>query len=65
MIITADCLLPLDVGKKCNQLMWRWYYDSKTGMCNMFTYSGCRGNNNNFADVKSCLWLCASVGKIK
>lgn len=59
---SVDCLLPIDVGNKCNLQIWRWYYDAKAGVCNLFSYSGCHGNNNNFPSSKSCLWLCSTVG---
>lgn len=52
----------MDVGNKCNQQIWKWYYDATAGHCYQFSYSGCHGNNNNFETSKSCLHLCASVG---
>jgi hypothetical protein len=58
-----DCLLPLEIGNKCTHQVWRWYYDSNAGECYQFSYSGCLGNNNNFATSQTCIWLCASVGK--
>ena len=62
-ILIDNCLLPIDVGNKCNYQIWRWYYDQEVGECHQFSYSGCHGNNNNFATSKMCSWLCASVGK--
>ncbi len=53
----------MEIGDKCNHQIWRWYYDSKAGECYLFSYSGCDGNNNNYATSKDCLWLCAAVGK--
>lgn len=63
MIRSDDCLLPMEIGDKCNHQIWRWYYDSTAGECYLFSYSGCDGNNNNYASSKDCLWLCAAVGK--
>ena len=56
--------MPMEVGG-CTDQIWRWYYDSKIGKCLQFSYSGCHGNNNNFATSKKCLWLCSTVGNYK
>ena len=56
------CSLPMSVGP-CRGNFVRWYYDSATGRCRMFTYGGCRGNGNRFESVQQCLGACAQSGQ--
>ncbi len=63
-MVLDDCYLPIDIGNKCSYQIWRWYYDSSSGECHQFSYSGCLGNNNNFPTYQKCLWLCASIGTV-
>ena len=51
------CLLPKKKGR-CLALFPRYYYNSKTGKCEKFTYGGCEGNLNNFEDIKACQEKC-------
>uniref|UniRef100_A0A0N5C799 BPTI/Kunitz inhibitor domain-containing protein n=1 Tax=Strongyloides papillosus TaxID=174720 RepID=A0A0N5C799_STREA len=55
------CNLPLSVGV-CNAPTIRYYYDSVTGKCRNFQYSGCGGNKNNFQTLASCQANCGSAG---
>uniref|UniRef100_A0A0K0EE57 BPTI/Kunitz inhibitor domain-containing protein n=1 Tax=Strongyloides stercoralis TaxID=6248 RepID=A0A0K0EE57_STRER len=55
------CNLPLSVGS-CNAPTIRYYYDSVTGECRNFQYSGCGGNKNNFQTLASCQANCGSAG---
>ncbi|TKR87499.1 hypothetical protein L596_011888 [Steinernema carpocapsae] len=55
------CNLPLAVGS-CTAPSLRYYYDSSSGRCNSFTYSGCGGNANNFQSLSSCEATCHSSG---
>jgi hypothetical protein len=32
----------------------RYYFNSKSGKCELFTYSGCYGNSNNFQTLEAC-----------
>ncbi|XP_045052178.2 tissue factor pathway inhibitor [Desmodus rotundus] len=51
------CLTPADRGL-CKANVRRFYYDSVTGTCLPFNYSGCGGNENNFTSKRSCLRAC-------
>uniref|UniRef100_A0A8C4X1L0 Tissue factor pathway inhibitor 2 n=1 Tax=Eptatretus burgeri TaxID=7764 RepID=A0A8C4X1L0_EPTBU len=39
----------------------RFYFDPSLKICRPFTYSGCGGNDNNFATVETCLRECNKV----
>lgn len=34
--------------------LMRWFYNSETGKCEMFTYNGYNGNKNNFKSQELC-----------
>ncbi|UJR37563.1 hypothetical protein I4U23_030264 [Adineta vaga] len=53
----ALCKLPKNVGL-CRQSKLRFYYDSKLNKCQTFTYTGCRGNKNNFRSALICEKTC-------
>ncbi|XP_041353412.1 uncharacterized protein LOC121371524 [Gigantopelta aegis] len=42
----------------CANFVRRYYFNRFTGHCEEFTYSGCGGNNNNFASILQCQQLC-------
>ncbi|KAK2846444.1 hypothetical protein Q5P01_009443 [Channa striata] len=42
----------------CRAAFTRWFYNHKTGNCEMFTYGGCRGNENNYDSKESCTAAC-------
>ncbi|KAK0412611.1 hypothetical protein QR680_006309 [Steinernema hermaphroditum] len=52
------CLLPQARGTGSGFLD-RWYYDAQTGSCQPFTYTGVRGNQNNFLSRADCEQTCA------
>nr|CDS25936.1 Papilin [Hymenolepis microstoma] len=53
------CELPPEVGECVQQTAHKmWYYDSATGECSSFAYSGCGGNENRFPTRTSCLDTC-------
>ncbi|MEM7245767.1 MAG: BPTI/Kunitz domain-containing protein [Acidobacteriota bacterium] len=53
----STCRLPADVGP-CDAAIPRWYFDSGSGACEMFTYGGCEGNANNFETQAECERAC-------
>lgn len=55
-----DCQLSQDPGP-CRGNMRRYYYDATQGRCLPFSYGGCQGNQNNFADETSCMEACRDV----
>lgn len=38
--------------------MRRFYYDPSSGVCRPFTYTGCKGNANNFVSENKCIKAC-------
>lgn len=56
------CRLPPGVGQ-CDSTVRRYYYDSKTQDCHLFTWGGCGGNENNFRTEVECRQFCQSVGQ--
>jgi hypothetical protein len=52
------CLLPEDSGD-CDGAFPRFRFDSTSGTCDLFSYGGCGGNDNNFATEAECLAACA------
>lgn len=57
-----DCKLSPEAGP-CRSIIPRYYYDTETGSCQGFDYSGCGGNGNNFATKESCLSHCDKIPK--
>lgn len=55
-----DCLLGADVGP-CRAMEHRYYYNSQDGLCDVFGYGGCEGNNNNFQSFDECDSKCGAV----
>ncbi|CAD6193631.1 unnamed protein product [Caenorhabditis auriculariae] len=52
------CKHPKDSGN-CRGQFVRWYFDDATQLCDVFTYTGCQGNGNNFASREECQAICA------
>ncbi|GFO09165.1 kunitz-type serine protease inhibitor taicotoxin [Plakobranchus ocellatus] len=53
----GDCWLPPMIGP-CSEATQKFYYSRFTGDCEMFIYSGCHGNANNFDTVEECRDTC-------
>ncbi|KAI3356527.1 hypothetical protein L3Q82_017733, partial [Scortum barcoo] len=54
---TELCFSPIERGT-CHGAERRFAFNHKTKKCQMFTYSGCRGNENNFVHRKDCIIKC-------
>uniref|UniRef100_A0A0K8STY7 Spondin-1 n=1 Tax=Lygus hesperus TaxID=30085 RepID=A0A0K8STY7_LYGHE len=54
------CKLPKLVGP-CRGHMEKFYFDTSTASCKAFTYSGCRGNRNQFDSMDDCEAACKEV----
>ncbi|VDM95097.1 unnamed protein product, partial [Thelazia callipaeda] len=54
------CSQPLLLGD-CKQHIQRYWYNAKTGRCELFKYSGCHGNDNNFETLVECQKTCRNV----
>lgn len=50
---TDKCFRAPEPGN-CYENTTRWYYNSQEGLCDEFVYTGCGGNNNNFATEEEC-----------
>lgn len=53
------CSLPKLVGD-CNNSTDRYFFDSVSGRCLVFAFSGCNGNQNNFETQELCTSKCSS-----
>lgn len=56
-LIISECSLPLRLGD-CGGSVTRYYYNSATGKCQSFQYTGCGGNLNNFEHEDECNFRC-------
>nr|XP_060141309.1 spleen trypsin inhibitor I-like [Globicephala melas] len=54
--LPAFCLEPHHTGP-CRARKVRYFYNAKSGHCDMFIYSGCRGKNN-FPTAQDCMKTC-------
>ncbi|VDO02344.1 unnamed protein product [Rodentolepis nana] len=56
--IDPICKLTKEVGP-CRASNKRWAFDYSKGICEEFTYGGCRGNANNFETKEACEQKCS------
>ncbi|KAM8883848.1 tissue factor pathway inhibitor 2 [Synchiropus picturatus] len=57
------CLLPVEEGP-CRGDIERYYYNTMTQKCEVFSYGGCQGNANNFRSYHECQKTCFRIPKI-
>ncbi|XP_017277888.1 tissue factor pathway inhibitor 2 isoform X2 [Kryptolebias marmoratus] len=57
------CLLQVDDGP-CRADMERFFYNTITQKCEVFSYGGCLGNANNFKSYPECQKTCFRIPKI-
>ncbi|CAJ0607653.1 unnamed protein product [Cylicocyclus nassatus] len=55
------CALPITAGP-CRAQITRYAYDGEQKKCVAFNYGGCRGNENNFQTLASCISRCMRQG---
>jgi hypothetical protein len=55
--IKDACLEPKRVGR-CKAHFPRYFFSSKSGRCERFTYGGCDGTGNNFESLTACEERC-------
>ncbi|KAB0350960.1 hypothetical protein FD754_015817, partial [Muntiacus muntjak] len=53
----AFCLQPPYTGP-CRAMFTRYFYNAVSGLCQTFTYGGCRRKQNNFLNEKECISAC-------
>ncbi|KAM6340327.1 WAP four-disulfide core domain protein 3 isoform 1-T1 [Alca torda] len=58
------CHLP-PVPGPCRGFFLRYAYNPATRTCQLFIYSGCGGNANNFRTVEECQQVCQKLGRAK
>ncbi|CAI5795547.1 actinia tenebrosa protease inhibitors-like [Podarcis lilfordi] len=58
----AKCKLRPRYGK-CHSVYRNFYFDTVSGRCKTFSYSGCGGNANNFLHLLDCEAECIRFGK--
>eukprot|EP01083_Nonionella_stella_P293443 997922_1 len=51
------CSIPKETGP-CRAAIPRYYFNINSGQCEIFTYGGCRGNENNFNTLSECERSC-------
>lgn len=54
------CMLPSETGP-CRALQPKYYYSSRDGVCDVFGYGGCGGNQNKFDTAEECESSCGNV----
>jgi len=45
----------------CKQSVRRYWYNAVTRACELFDYTGCQGNDNNFETLLECQNTCENV----
>ncbi len=55
----VNCYLPVSKGT-CANYTSRFYFNSFHQRCQHFIYTGCNGNDNNFATWEKCQMECNS-----
>lgn len=60
----GPCFSPIDPGT-CDNVEKRFAFNVNTKRCQMFNYSGCGGNNNNFLRRRDCIVKCGRRQKGK
>ncbi|KYQ54690.1 Venom protease inhibitor 2 [Trachymyrmex zeteki] len=54
------CLLPVKPGF-CRAAIPRYAYNSASGQCEQFIYTGCHANANNFESMTGCELTCKTI----
>ena len=56
----AFCELKSEPGI-CKAAIQRYFFNKKSGNCELFTFGGCRGNKNNFKTIEDCKKACQGI----
>uniref|UniRef100_A0A915C8V4 Papilin n=1 Tax=Parascaris univalens TaxID=6257 RepID=A0A915C8V4_PARUN len=57
----SRCNLPKEVGM-CRASIEQYYFDVRSGQCELFIYGGCGGNENRFETIEDCRRTCDVYG---
>uniref|UniRef100_T1GSH7 BPTI/Kunitz inhibitor domain-containing protein n=1 Tax=Megaselia scalaris TaxID=36166 RepID=T1GSH7_MEGSC len=57
MLLDEFCKLQAEKGP-CRAIFHRYFYNVNSNKCELFTYGGCDGNENNFRSQKECISAC-------
>ncbi|XP_059155177.1 kunitz-like toxin PcKuz3 [Physella acuta] len=55
--VSPECYQEMDPGP-CQWMVPRWFFNMTIRLCDMFNYSGCGGNLNNFRTQGECSEKC-------
>ncbi|KAG5201923.1 hypothetical protein JEQ12_004686 [Ovis aries] len=58
----AFCLQPPYTGP-CRAMFTRYFFNAVSGLCQTFTYGGCRRKPNNFRNEKECISTCGGPNR--
>lgn len=53
----VHCLSPVKVGP-CRGAFPRWHFNAASGVCELFTFGGCKPNGNNYVSQQECSDAC-------
>lgn len=59
-VFVEICQLPSEVGP-CRASKSRYFFDTASGTCQLFTYGGCKGNANRFLTLENCQRVCETL----
>lgn len=57
-LLLSGCMSPVEKGP-CMANIQNYFYNTQSGRCEKFTYSGCGGNENRFMSEDDCIKSCA------
>ena len=60
LISESLCTQPKRLGD-CTSSVRRYWYNAATRTCELFQYTGCQGNDNNFATLLACQQKCKGI----
>ncbi|OQV22023.1 Papilin, partial [Hypsibius exemplaris] len=63
-LLNSVCQLRPQRGN-CRSAIIRWYFDQDSQGCLEFVFSGCNGNENNYANRQECEQRCSSEAAIR